>query len=116
MATVGHVACELLLSFVVSFTLTWALLPVLGLQAAPLAVLRVTGFFTVVVFTSVDGMLEVFLRRSEKDVEEKVEGSENPQFKLQPRVMWDAELGGAKTRKACYDSWCAILLRRCGPI
>ncbi|KAJ7606033.1 hypothetical protein FB45DRAFT_941521 [Roridomyces roridus] len=91
MATVARVACELLVSSVASFVLTWALLPILGLHASPLAILRVTGFFTVIVFAT----LEAFLRETED--EEVVEVQ--PEFRPKQRVVWDAEVGGVRDKQ-----------------
>ncbi|KAJ7926746.1 hypothetical protein B0H13DRAFT_2313243 [Mycena leptocephala] len=89
----AQLAFELLFSATTAFLLTSALLPLFGLHVTALTVLRVTGICTLVVFALLDVLFGVFRRGNSPSP--AVVPNDNPEFKLNPRIIRDAEAGCA---------------------
>ncbi|KAK7023347.1 hypothetical protein R3P38DRAFT_2959265 [Favolaschia claudopus] len=86
-----HLATELLLIFTAAFLLTSFLLPIFGLPATTLTVLRVTGLFTVVVF-AVSEVLATVLGGHEENETEPV-GNEKSEIVLDSQRLRNLESG-----------------------
>ncbi|KAJ7339093.1 hypothetical protein DFH08DRAFT_250185 [Mycena albidolilacea] len=83
---IAQLAFELLFSATTSFLLTSALLPLFGLHATTLTVMRVTTVWTLIVFAALEGFCGVVHRTP-------LVTNENPEFKLNPRALRDSEAG-----------------------
>ncbi|KAK7051699.1 hypothetical protein R3P38DRAFT_3255037 [Favolaschia claudopus] len=87
-----HLATELLLIFTAAFLLTSFLLPIFGLHATTLTVVRVTGLFTLVVVFAVSEVLATGWGRREED-ETGTERSEKSESIPDSRRLRDSESG-----------------------
>ncbi|KAF7340566.1 hypothetical protein MSAN_02128100 [Mycena sanguinolenta] len=95
-----QVCLELLFSATVSFVLTFALLPLFGVHATTLTVLRVTGICTLVVFAVLEAFCSSFYEYSGRSV---AVANDNPEFKLNPRALTDSEQGWSRGKRAIHS-------------
>ncbi|KAK7023335.1 hypothetical protein R3P38DRAFT_2959223 [Favolaschia claudopus] len=86
-----HLATELLLIFTAASLLTSFLLPIFGLHATMLTVLRVTGLFTAVVFAVSEVLATILGGHEEKETE--TVGNEKSEIMPASRRLRDRESG-----------------------